>query len=103
MDNINMDYVDTKTSPWYQALFETNPLPMYIYDAGTLKFLAVKYAAIRHYGFTREEFLSMAASEIRPMEDVPALLTEIQELRVTGRAGFQKRPVRKHSKKNGST
>jgi diguanylate cyclase (GGDEF)-like protein/PAS domain S-box-containing protein len=102
MDNINMDYVDTKTSPWYQALFETNPLPMYIYDAGTLRFLAVNEAAIRHYGFTREEFLSLAASEIRPMEDVPALLTEIQELRVTGRAGFQKSPVRKHRKKDGS-
>jgi diguanylate cyclase (GGDEF)-like protein/PAS domain S-box-containing protein len=102
MDNINMDYVDTKTSPWYQALFETNPLPMYIYDAETLRFLAVNEAAIRHYGFTREEFLSLAASEIRPMEDVPALLTEIQELRVTGRAGFQKSPVRKHRKKDGS-
>ncbi|HEV7618491.1 MAG TPA: EAL domain-containing protein [Burkholderiaceae bacterium] len=102
MDNINMDYVDTKTSPWYQALFETNPLPMYIYDAGTLRFLAVNDAAIQHYGFTREEFLSLAASEIRPMEDVPALLTEIQELRVTGRAGFQKSPVRKHRKKDGA-
>jgi diguanylate cyclase (GGDEF)-like protein/PAS domain S-box-containing protein len=102
MDNINMDYVDTKTSPWYQALFETNPLPMYIYDAETLRFLAVNEAAIRHYGFTREEFLSLAASEIRPMEDVAALLIEIQELRVTGRAGFQKSPVRKHRKKDGA-
>lgn len=102
MDNINMDCVDAEISPWYQALFETNPLPMYIYDAGTLKFLAVNDAAIQHYGFTREEFLSLAASEIRPMEDVPALLTEIQELRVTGRAGFQKSPVRKHRKKDGS-
>jgi diguanylate cyclase (GGDEF)-like protein/PAS domain S-box-containing protein len=102
MDNINMDCVDAGISPWYQALFETNPLPMYIYDAETLRFLAVNKAAIQHYGFTREEFLCMAASEIRPMEDVPALLTEIQELRVTRRAGFQKSSVRKHRKKDGS-
>src|ERR1700737_175446 len=102
MDNINLDYVDTKTSPWYQALFETNPLPMYIYDAETLRFLAVNEAAIQHYGFTREEFLSMSADEIRPVEEVPGLLTEIQELKITHRAGFQKSHLRKHRKKDGS-
>ena len=38
-------------------LFEASPMPMWVYDAETLAFLAVNDAAIRHYGYTRDEFL----------------------------------------------
>jgi PAS domain S-box-containing protein len=58
----------------YRLLFESNPSPMYVYDAETLAFLAVNEAAVRHYGFSREEFLSMKVTEIRPSEDVPGWL-----------------------------
>jgi PAS domain S-box-containing protein len=58
----------------YCLLFESNPSPMYVYDAETLAFLAVNEAAVRHYGFSREEFLSMKVTEIRPSEDVPGWL-----------------------------
>jgi PAS domain S-box-containing protein len=40
----------------YRLLFETNPSPMWVYDTETLKFLAVNEAAIRRYGYSREEF-----------------------------------------------
>ena len=34
----------------YRHLFDANPLPMWVYDLETLKFLAVNDAAIEHYG-----------------------------------------------------
>jgi two-component system cell cycle sensor histidine kinase/response regulator CckA len=54
---------------YYQALFESNPLPMWIYDLETLAFLDVNDAAVHHYGYTREEFLRMTILDIRPPED----------------------------------
>ena len=60
----------------YRMLFERNPLPMWVYDVETLGFLAVNDAAVRHYGYSREEFLAMTITDIRPPEDVPALLAD---------------------------
>ncbi len=40
----------------YRMLFESNPLPMWVYDPETLRFLDVNEAAVRHYGYTRSEF-----------------------------------------------
>ena len=53
----------------YRYLFENNPLPMWVIDAVTFKFLDVNEMAIQHYGYTREEFLKMTALDIRPAED----------------------------------
>jgi PAS domain S-box-containing protein len=61
----------------YRLLFEQNPLPMWVYDADTLRFLAVNDAAVRHYGWTRHEFLGMRITDIRPQEDVERLLSSI--------------------------
>jgi glycosyltransferase involved in cell wall biosynthesis len=47
---------------------------MWVFDVQTLGFLAVNDAAVRQYGYTREEFLGMSVKDIRPAEDVPALL-----------------------------
>ena len=58
----------------YRLMFETNPLPMWVYDAGTLRFLMVNDAAERHYGYTRAEFSGMTISDIRPPEEVQRLL-----------------------------
>jgi len=54
--------------------FATNPHPMWIYDLSTLAFLKVNDAAIRTYGFAREEFLRMTVLDIRPSHDVPRFL-----------------------------
>jgi len=52
----------------YRLLFESNPFPMWVYDLDALTFLAVNEAAIRHYGYSREEFLGMTIRDIRPAE-----------------------------------
>jgi len=64
----------------YRLLFETNPQPMWVYDVETFSFLAVNEAAIHHYGYSREEFLSMTIRDIRPPEDVPALIEAISNM-----------------------
>jgi PAS domain S-box-containing protein len=50
----------------YRDLFEAHPLPMWIYDRETLRFLAVNNAAIRSYGYARNEFLKMQITALQP-------------------------------------
>jgi PAS domain S-box-containing protein len=54
----------------YRLLFESNPHPMWVFDIETLAFLAVNQAAIAHYGYSEQEFLSMSISDIRPAKDI---------------------------------
>ena len=57
----------------YRTLFELNPLPMWVYDYESLRFTDVNDAAVRHYGYSRGEFLRMTIRDIRPAEDLPAM------------------------------
>ena len=63
----------------YRRLFDSNPLPVWVYDLQTLAFLAVNEAAVRHYGYSREEFLAMTIKDIRPPEDITALLGVVEK------------------------
>ncbi|RYY92974.1 MAG: PAS domain S-box protein, partial [Chitinophagaceae bacterium] len=58
----------------YRGLFESNPMPMWIFDRETLRFLEVNAMAIAHYGYTAPEFASMTIMDIRPSEDHDRLL-----------------------------
>jgi PAS domain S-box-containing protein len=58
----------------YRMLFECTPQPILVYEEDSLLFLAVNEAAVRTYGYSPAEFLSMTMKDIRPTEDVPALL-----------------------------
>jgi PAS domain S-box-containing protein len=57
----------------YRTLFDVHPQPMWVVDASTFSFLAVNGAAIRLYGYSKDEFLAMTADQIRPEEDVDDL------------------------------
>jgi PAS domain S-box-containing protein len=57
----------------YRLLFHANPMPAWVYDRDTLRFLAVNESAVREYGYSEEEFLAMTLEDIRPKEDVAAL------------------------------
>lgn len=63
----------------YRLLFEDDPTPMWVYDIHSLQFLAVNQAAISNYGYSREEFLSFTLHDIRPPEDMPALLEALSD------------------------
>jgi|HubBroStandDraft_6_1064221.scaffolds.fasta_scaffold02822_5 PAS domain S-box-containing protein len=64
----------------HRKLFENNPHPTWVFDRETLRFLAVNVAAVRKYGYSRDEFLAMTLKDIRPPEDVPALLETVRNL-----------------------
>ncbi len=53
----------------FQLLFDSNPIPMLVYDLDTLSILAVNDAAVAHYGYGREQFMAMTAFDIRPVDD----------------------------------
>ncbi|QQS37465.1 MAG: PAS domain S-box protein [Ignavibacteriales bacterium] len=53
----------------YKFLFESNPLPMWIFAEESLKFLQVNNAAIEYYGYSKEEFLNMTIKDIRPQDE----------------------------------
>jgi two-component system cell cycle sensor histidine kinase/response regulator CckA len=87
----------------YRLLFESNPHPMWVHDVDTLAFLAVNDAALSHYGYTRDEFLSMTALDIRLPEDVPAFKKQYDERRAThGTASFISTVPYRHRKKDGT-
>jgi len=90
----NKQDVDNRT----RYLFENNPHPMWIYDRATLEFLAVNQAAINHYGYSKEEFLSMTLQDIRPVEDIPMLLDALSKVSL----GFSVPEVWRHCKKDGT-
>ncbi len=71
---------------------------MWSLDRKTLRFLTVNDAAIRHYGYSREEFLNMSLTDIRPKEDVPALLTVLAK----HEGGLRRPGVWRHLRKDGS-
>jgi two-component system, cell cycle sensor histidine kinase and response regulator CckA len=64
----------------YEQLFASNPQPMWVFDTETLRFLEVNEAAIRHYGYSRDEFMAMTIKDIRPEEDVIPFLAHIANL-----------------------
>jgi diguanylate cyclase (GGDEF)-like protein/PAS domain S-box-containing protein len=82
----------------YRTLFEGNPLPMWVYDFETLKFIAVNEAAVKHYGFSKDEFLQMTIAGIRPPEEIPTMMSTLATLRDRDR-----NRVFRHSKKDGTT
>src|SRR5215831_15785862 len=49
-----------------RLLFEHNPLPTWLYEIDSLKFLRVNEVAARLYGYSQEEFESMTILQIRP-------------------------------------
>jgi PAS domain S-box-containing protein len=79
----------------YRLMFDNSPLPKWLYDLETLRFLAVNEAALRQYGYSREEFLAMTIADIRPPEEVPALLKVVGD---TKRSNFG---IWRHRRKNG--
>ncbi|MBI3486522.1 PAS domain-containing sensor histidine kinase [Candidatus Daviesbacteria bacterium] len=95
--------VMAKSEKQYRLLFDKNPQPMWIFDSHSLRFLAINTAAIRHYGFSREEFLSMTVKDIRPPEDWPHFLKYTKEgSKVRTETGFSQKVEWRHRKKDGT-
>ena len=87
----------------YRLLFQLNPQPMWIYDRGTLGFMAVNDAALHHYGYSREEFLAMTIKDIRAQASGGDPLLKLERLPANALAdGPGSAGVWQHRKKDGS-
>jgi PAS domain S-box-containing protein len=83
----------------YSELFHLSPLPMWVFDLDSTRFIDVNEAAIKHYGYTRGEFLSMTIRDIRPAEDLAMLDDTLLKQKSPKR--FIHKGIFRHKKKNG--
>ncbi len=65
----------------HRLLFDRNPESMWVFDLATFEILDVNEAAIRRYGYSREEFLALTILDLRPAEDVGRAVEETESLR----------------------
>ncbi len=84
----------------YRNLFENNPMPMWVFDLTTFKFLDVNEAAISHYGYSRENFLSMTVIDIRPEEEKERFKKSDHPIKID--PADYNRGIWKHLIKNGT-
>jgi diguanylate cyclase (GGDEF)-like protein/PAS domain S-box-containing protein len=82
----------------FRLLFEGNPVPMLVIDCESLCFLAVNEAAVKHYGYSREQFLSMTATDLQPTKDRENVARFVHALSDDQLSGS----VRKHTKADGT-
>jgi len=80
----------------FRLLFDATPLPAWVYDAETLRFVAVNRAAEKHYGYSEEEFLGNTILFVRPTEDVQRVLDYPHD-----RPGGERGGVFRHRRKDG--
>src|SRR3989442_15507850 len=81
--------------------FEEYPESMWVFDRGTLRFLAVNDATVRRYGYSREEFLSMTIEDIRPAEAVPILMKYYRNISLRIASGVDEAGVLRERSKEG--
>jgi PAS domain S-box-containing protein len=80
-----------------QREFENSASPMRIFDIETLRYLAVNAAAVKFYGYTREEFLKLTVRDTRHPEDRGELESTVAE-----QTGYLRhRPACRQVKKSG--
>jgi len=96
--NGKMDAAGAGSDQRYRDLFDCIADPLFVYDRETLAYLDVNDAAIEQYGYSREDFLGMTIKDIRPVEDIPALLETLSR----SGAGQEARGLWRHQKRDGS-
>jgi two-component system, cell cycle sensor histidine kinase and response regulator CckA len=82
----------------YRHLFDANPQAAWVSDRDTLAFLAVNESAMRHYGYSREEFFAMQLADLQPPGEGTALP---EWIRAVG-DGWRGTSTWHHRKKDGT-
>lgn len=82
----------------YRLVFARNPVPMFVCDPKSLRFLAVNEAMVHQYGLTEQEFLATTVAKICPGREAPHLVQDIDALAF----GHNNRGIWRHSHKNGT-
>ena len=97
---IRADQALKESEERYRQLFLAHPLPMWVYDLASLRFLAVNRAAVITYGWSEDEFLTMSLRDIRPAEDLRRLEENVADSRRT--AGYEHSTGWRHRTRDGT-
>jgi PAS domain S-box-containing protein len=96
---VRVDITELKNSERsVRMLFEKNPVPLYVVDLETLRFLEVNTAALRQYGYDRATFLALSLEDIRPLDEREAVRRSARSMP----PGFSKRGVWRHQRADGT-
>ncbi|HEX5972194.1 MAG TPA: PAS domain S-box protein [Gemmatimonadaceae bacterium] len=87
----------TASEERYRSLFDTLPLPMWVVDRESLRFLAVNEAAVGRYGYSREELLAMTVLDIR----LPEHHQHVREMMATDRERTLRGKLARHVTRSG--
>lgn len=87
-----------KAKQQYQQFFQLSPLPQLVYGIDDLFIKDVNQAAIDHYQYSKEDFLSMTIMDIGPEEDTPMVEQLVKEKL---RKGLYHNGIFRHLKKSG--
>lgn len=82
----------------FSDLFQLSPLPKWVFDLNTFRFLDVNIAAIKHYGFSHKEFMKMTIFDIRPASEKERLEQVLHNSRL--KKEFIDQGLFTHQKKN---
>ena len=80
------------------ALFHTMSSPAWIFNRQTLRVVEVNDAAVRHYGYSHDEFLALTVDKLRSPEEWERLRAEVQD----EADGPEQRGRWRHTKKDGT-
>ena len=88
----------------FSFLFDDIAIPMWIFEIATLRIVQVNKAAVNLYGYTKNEFLSLSADDLRPASEIEAFHAYVAKLKTAGDNTRElDGPSRwKHLKKNGN-
>lgn len=76
---VRTDITDDKNaSDSFRLLFENNPVPMWVVEKSSRRYIDVNSAALEHYGYTRDEFLKMTLLDIRPPREYQRILDDAE-------------------------
>jgi PAS domain S-box-containing protein len=93
-----LDTILQESEQRYSDVFHLSPLPMWVVDLCSRKFIDVNEATILQYGYSREEFLTMSLEDIRPPGEFPSMEDALLQLQTENSAGERWQMV--HQKKN---
>jgi len=93
-ERVRMERALAESERRYRQMFEHNPHPTWVFDSGSLRFLAVNRRAVEVYGYSEAEFLAMTIEDICPEEDIEALRADLA-------GGAQQPDHWRHRKRSG--
>jgi PAS domain S-box-containing protein len=95
---INQSQTEIK-STMYDLIMQTSPDAIFIYDIDNLKFLEVNDAAVKMYGYKKNELLNMDLTDLYAPEDIQTLIESSDSKNLSGAFTGPWR----HKKKDGSS